>query len=410
MSIHDVISAEVDAASRSYRGILLRGISVFLRDTGRADDAAVVERFFARFASGTLGELVDTASPTVWLHAQHIYSRGAEAKSDIHAYVLQFLVASFDSFWRLLRPGDSLNLDEVGDKDICLPNLQRRICARSIILARLEDVCAIEDEGRLIALNRSANCHPLSCRRIAPSGALVIGEANPDLFDARSFHAMKDHDVDLNRFADGLSAALLMIREVMPALARVIERRIRWYVPLKAHPNVHRSHTSSSLPGAIFLSLAQNAVVAADAIVHEHAHNHLTEADKVCGLVVGDDPEVHYSPWRPDSRPLRGLVHGLFAFACVGEFLSSVEDRLNGDEQEHIRARRRLIAHRLRLALKQVDRTCLTPFSRALIEHIDEFSADLGAELLLDHQHLPAPIREHMAAWQQRYPEYRLQS
>jgi hypothetical protein len=409
MSIHDAIPAEVDAASQSYRGILLRGVSVFLRDTGHGNDAAMVEGVFTRFPSGSLSAMVDTASPAVWLHAQQIYARGSEAGSDIRWHVLQFLVASFDSFWGLLRPGDTLELGEVGCKPICLPNLQTRICVPWMTLARLGNACAIQEDGRFTALDRSPSCRPLSSRRLAYSEALVLGEANPDLFDAHSFNAMKAHDVDLLQFADEVSAALLMIREVMPKVARTIDRKVQWYVPLNAPPNVHRSHTSSSLPGAIFLSQSKNTVMSADAIVHEYAHNHLNDADKVCGLVTGDDPEINYSPWRPDSRPMRGLIHGLFAFACVSEFLSLVERRMTGNEKEFIRARRCLIAHRLHLALKQLDRERLTRFTCVLADHIQDFSNALVEALQLDLQDPPAQIREHVAAWTQRYPEYRVQ-
>jgi HEXXH motif-containing protein len=47
------------------------------------------------------------------------------------------------------------------------------------------------------------------------------------------------------------------------------------------------------------------------------AHTRLAPFFDVGGLIDGDDPPVHPSPWRTDARPLRGLLNGVHAFLNV---------------------------------------------------------------------------------------------
>lgn len=94
----------------------------------------------------------------------------------------------------------------------------------------------------------------------------------------------------------------------------------RWYreVLILASPRNGRylSFTSADLPGALIASV-DSPVQLADSLVHEAAHARLAVYQDVDPMIVDDGQEVHPSPWRPDLRPMMGLLAGVHSFVNV---------------------------------------------------------------------------------------------
>jgi HEXXH motif-containing protein len=86
-------------------------------------------------------------------------------------------------------------------------------------------------------------------------------------------------------------------------------------VPMRQMGTVQRSATRHDAPGAIALTQRPSVRSALQALVHEYQHT------KLCMLLdlvplIETTPQVrsYYSPWRDDPRPLRGLLHGGYAY------------------------------------------------------------------------------------------------
>jgi HEXXH motif-containing protein len=64
---------------------------------------------------------------------------------------------------------------------------------------------------------------------------------------------------------------------------------------------------------------------------HELQHAKLSALMDLFPLVSGDPAGRHYAPWRPDPRPLIGLVHGVYAHLAIADFwrreLATDDDR-----------------------------------------------------------------------------------
>src|SRR5581483_2105026 len=55
-------------------------------------------------------------------------------------------------------------------------------------------------------------------------------------------------------------------------------------------------------------------------LVHEFQHGKLAAAQDLLPLYDPGDASVYYAPWRPDPRPLGGLLQGIYAHLGIAQF------------------------------------------------------------------------------------------
>lgn len=119
---------------------------------------------------------------------------------------------------------------------------------------------------------------------------------------------------------DNLANGIVLLEQVWPAMALACRRYLDSAVlqPLPAEGHV-TSVTLGRLQGSLIGSM-RDPVQVADALCHEGSHNRLGLLLQFDSLIEDDGAEVHPSPWRPDLRPLKGVVNGVHAFINVCEF------------------------------------------------------------------------------------------
>ncbi|MBL7549384.1 HEXXH motif domain-containing protein [Frankia sp. AgB1.9] len=102
--------------------------------------------------------------------------------------------------------------------------------------------------------------------------------------------------------------------------ADAIAASARCLVPLEAGPERWKvSATSADSSGAFGLTTPEDGLSLAVTLVHEFQHTKLLALIDVVELCEPGD-EVHYAPWRPDPRPVSGLLHGAYAYLGVTDF------------------------------------------------------------------------------------------
>jgi len=72
--------------------------------------------------------------------------------------------------------------------------------------------------------------------------------------------------------------------------------------------------------GAIALSPSDDPSLCAAILAHEIQHLKLSAVLDIVALTLPDDHQRYYAPWRPDPRPLNGLLQGAYAFLGVSAF------------------------------------------------------------------------------------------
>ncbi|MEW9547847.1 HEXXH motif-containing putative peptide modification protein [Nonomuraea sp. NPDC050783] len=81
-----------------------------------------------------------------------------------------------------------------------------------------------------------------------------------------------------------------------------------------------RSASARGAFGAVALSDPADGTGLALTLAHELQHAKLYALSDLVTLTAPDDGRRFYAPWRPDPRPLEGLLHGAYAHAGVAAF------------------------------------------------------------------------------------------
>jgi HEXXH motif-containing protein len=109
---------------------------------------------------------------------------------------------------------------------------------------------------------------------------------------------------------------------VAPARAHQVAQGISAIVPLAALPHgIDTSISSADALGVIATTQPTDPVAFAVTLVHEWSHSLL---NGMLNFVELHEPAAtpassYFVPWRPDPRPISGVLHGAFAFLAAAE-------------------------------------------------------------------------------------------
>jgi hypothetical protein len=167
-----------------------------------------------------------------------------------------------------------------------------------------------------------------SLERVAPwdimvidgPGTLGLQAAHRVRADAaREAHASGALDGEAPPIAESLAAAYALLDRLWPEVLPWAAALVPAYIDLGEPPSRDR-HTSGSFGTGypIFLTRVYDAFLHAEDVVHELQHSRLFMLDGASLFRSWADERTRFaSPYRPDPRPLRGLVLGLHAFLAV---------------------------------------------------------------------------------------------
>ncbi len=104
-------------------------------------------------------------------------------------------------------------------------------------------------------------------------------------------------------------------------------------------------YSDPAVPFSIFIGLHPGrdrvpAIRLAEGVLHEAMHLQLSLIEDVLPL-VGGSTDLRISPWQRRPRPMQGLLHGLYVFRVIQDWLSRLlqKDALNAHEYAHARKR-----------------------------------------------------------------------
>ena len=198
--------------------------------------------------------------------------------------------------------------------------------------------------------------------------ALLIEDLSPDSFE--KYHSIglqqrrwgKSDDIDvLNTINEAIAYF-----DSCPSLKSVIAHLLRNIHILEVDDHCFDlSHSDPDVPLSAFVSVpprsAPNAPLrVCESLMHECMHLQLSLVEHHITLVTHSDP-ILYSPWRTDSRPPSGVLHGIYAFTAILEFLRRLEGvTIYPYDLEYIRRRQEEIEPELMEARCSLGATHLT--------------------------------------------------
>jgi HEXXH motif-containing protein len=150
------------------------------------------------------------------------------------------------------------------------------------------------------------------------------------------------------------SWAVLMVH----ARGRALELTggLRSLVPLStAHSEPGLSATSGTAFGALGLTRPEQPEHLAATLVHEFQHSKLSAFLDLVPLYDVKSTDLYFAPWRPDPRPIGGLLQGAYAFLAVCDLWRRLSGQagLATDAERHFAELR----EQLRVVLDTLDRS-----------------------------------------------------
>lgn len=130
----------------------------------------------------------------------------------------------------------------------------------------------------------------------------------------------RDQAPDLPAWQAMLDDAWHLLVRHHTAVADELAAGISVLGPMPAAPTGSSSATVADAFGCILVSFGPTAEAMAVALTHELRHNKLLALLDLFPLFDVEPGERFYAPWRPDPRPLPGLLHGTYAYAGVTSF------------------------------------------------------------------------------------------
>jgi HEXXH motif-containing protein len=123
-----------------------------------------------------------------------------------------------------------------------------------------------------------------------------------------------------NAWASALRQAWAVLADVHPDVAAEVAAAVSVIVPRTAPPAGSVSSSAPECFGSVAMSLPADPVSGAETFAHEVQHVKLGAMLLHVPLVLDDDGSLYYAPWRPDPRPLGGLLQGTYAYLGVSGF------------------------------------------------------------------------------------------
>ena len=141
-------------------------------------------------------------------------------------------------------------------------------------------------------------------------------------------------------WAKYISCGMNLLDKIDANLLRDCALLAKAVCPLHCNGVSFGSSSPTEVIGLVFLPAVRDYFDVAECLVHESMHQKLYHCEEGARLLDGDaaDDEIYYSPWRPDPRPLRMLIHGAFVFTAVAEFWSMLDanDLCEGEKKRSL--------------------------------------------------------------------------
>jgi len=180
---------------------------------------------------------------------------------------------------------------------------------------------------------------------------------------------------DATHFEAELARAMRLI-DIVPAAGAAVRALVWSLTPVDVEGRDYdTSYSDPAVPFSIFIGAhAHDDMVApirlAEGVLHEAMHLQLSLVEDVVRL-VGGSVERRHSPWQGRQRPTQGILHGLYVFRVIQDWLQAVV--VSGTASADVDHARERIA--------QIDEECASLADLARSEDLTEDGRKLASFL-----------------------------
>jgi HEXXH motif-containing protein len=146
----------------------------------------------------------------------------------------------------------------------------------------------------------------------------------------------------------GLENALSLLQQV-PSLAETVGAVAkRVHILESSEPGFDVSYSDPSIPFSVFLNISEGRFATlrtTEALVHEAMHLQLSLIEQIVPI-ANVDQGLHYSPWKRCKRPVGGLMHALYVFRVIDQWLAHLP-KTSQEALDYAEKRRREITEEI---------------------------------------------------------------
>jgi hypothetical protein len=199
--------------------------------------------------------------------------------------------------------------------------------------ARLLDIYATHflmgnkiSRPNLIELGEAPNCSPIVKAKTSQIELENKGaRKNLHLYNFDK----EDHPIQKER----ITLALARIKKYSPAAFDRFFNLTTFIAPLNDEGLV--SYSMQDLPEVSCINLFnRDDLDLMDDLLHENGHHHMNFYLRSNELIIEDDDDIYFSPWRRALRPIRGIYHAVFTFYFACELYADLAKNLNDFSKE----------------------------------------------------------------------------
>jgi HEXXH motif-containing protein len=177
-------------------------------------------------------------------------------------------------------------------------------------------------------------------RGLMPEERIRITDLRLEVFDPRDIPELSERrlpeegksELSFPELESELNGALDAIHDAWPEAMEDVRTFFRGLLAMKMPAERWNSASTGEYPRVLQLTLKPGGepLLLAESILHESSHTKLDIAMALQTLLVDDGVRRYRHPWRPDLRPITGVLLGAHAFLAVLEFYRRVV-RSTGD-------------------------------------------------------------------------------
>jgi uncharacterized protein len=178
-------------------------------------------------------------------------------------------------------------------------------------------------------------------RKVDAAGLVIAIEDTDPYRNCHGDQAERLSPAESEEWARALPEAIAFVDEFLPEFAPGLRTGLTTVMPMRrAADGSERSAAARHAFGAVGLALPDDPSLLALLLVHEFQHVKLGALLDMAELFDTSDTEPrYYAPWRPDPRPIEGLLQGTYAHLAVVAFWRIRHAQLTGSERAAAQAR-----------------------------------------------------------------------
>jgi uncharacterized protein len=213
-----------------------------------------------------------------------------------------------------------------GDGEVILPSLGVASASGATATVRVvaDGDSTVESGGRCIRVPANPHHDAPGWRAVrrfrAGSLEVLIDDLDPFRMPAMPNVAPRLTAAEFRTWIATLQEAWVLLERHHGAAAAEVAETITAVTPLMAQDEGNASSSSRQSFGAIAMSEPPDQYECAVTLVHETQHLKLSALTDIMALTRPDNGLRLYAPWRPDPRPVSGLLQGTYAYLGVGRF------------------------------------------------------------------------------------------